>query len=678
MPDYRGPQVTPATREAAPRTPPGWFARNTELALSLAAGALTAIGWLARFEGAPRSVWLTLFLVAYLFGALDILRDIARDLRNNILRFNVDLLMLIAALGAAVIDAWAEGAFLLFLFSLGHALESYAMGRTRRAIEALRELAPDTAVVLRSTTTGTTEVRLPIEEVAHGDTVVIKAGERFSVDGEVAEGTSAVNQAAVTGESMPVDKQHGDPVFAGTVNGEGTLLVTVTAAVGDRTLDRVIRLVAEARSKRAPTQLLAQRFERIFVPIVLVTAVLLILVPPLMGFWSWDDAVYRAMTFLVGSSPCALALGTPSAILSGIAQGARNGVLIKGGAYLEGLGTIRVFAFDKTGTITKGEPEVTDVVPAAGISADELLSAAAAVESRSQHPLAKAVMREAARRGLNSESAVDVQNISGRGVQGVANGAVVQLGNRALYDVAGVSIPGELSETAARLQIAGRSIMIVRRVAYDSDNDPANDSNQDLDRASNEGVFLGVLGLADEPRPEVHRAFASLRRLGAEKLIMLTGDNEGVAHAIGDQFGFDQIHASLFPEAKARIVGELASTGTIAMTGDGVNDAPALAVASIGIAMGGAGTAAALETADMALMGDDLNRLPYAIELSRATRRIIAQNIMIAMSVIVFLIVASVTGWISIGIAVVMHEGSTLVVIMNALRLLAFRSTSLP
>lgn len=641
-------------RADAPSGAPTWYRRNRELAWSLTSGALLLAGWLVE-RRISQPGWMTtaFFVASYVFGARDNVGHFLADLRRGKFHFNIDLLMVVAAVGAATLGEWAEGALLLFLFSLGHALEHYALGRARNAISALAELAPSRATVVRTQDGVRQEVAVAIEEVKRGDHVVVKPAERIPVDGTVREGRSGVNQAPITGESVPVDKVPGDQVFAGSVNGEGALLVDVTVVVGDRTLDRVIKLVSEAQTQKAPTQQFTERFARVFVPLVLVGDALLIVVPPLLGLLSWPEAFARAMAVLVAASPCALALGTPAAVLAGIAQAARNGVLIKGGAHLEALGSIRALALDKTGTITLGEPSVTDVVPMAAVESDFLLAQAASVEQRSQHPLAKAVVRRASEKGLTVPAAGELTAVTARGVRAPVDGAIVEIGRALLFEDAGVVVPQPVKDAVKRLEDAGRSTMIVRRVA-------------------NAPEFLGVLGLADEPRANARDTLVALRRAGIERIIMLTGDNAGVGNAVGTAVGVDEVRAGLLPEDKVTSIKELAATGPVAMVGDGVNDAPALAHATVGIAMGGAGTAAALETADVALMGDDLSRLPFAIALSRQAKRVIRQNLFVSLGVIVALVVATVSGVASIGPAVIAHEGSTLVVIVNALRLLRF------
>lgn len=642
----------------APERPPrrGWYAQNRELAWSLASGGFLLGGWLAsRALPAASLIPIAAYVVAYLFGARDNVEHSLKDLRRGRLRFNIDLLMLVAAAGAAVLGEWFEGGLLLFLFSLGHALEHYALGRARNAIKALAELAPQVATIVR----GGREHQVSIDEVRPGDRVVVKPAERIAVDGTVREGRSAVNQAPITGESVPVDKAEGDPVYAASVNGEGALVIEVTAAVGDRTLDRVIKLVAEAETQKAPTQQFTDRFESRFVPIVLIGDLILIVLPPLLGVWPWGEAFYRAMAVLVAASPCALALGTPAAVLAGIAQAARQGVLIKGGAHLETLGMVRVLALDKTGTITKGEPAVTDLVPLDGTDETTLLSIAAAVERRSQHPLARAVIRAAEERSLVIPEAGALESVTGRGIRSTVDGRTVEAGRLLLFEDGKVTIPKTVRDAVGALESRGRTTIVVRR---------ASSASQPVD-----GEWLGVIGIADEARENVKDTLDRLRAAGIARIVMLTGDNAGVGNAVGSAVGIDDVRGGLLPEDKVSAVRELASQGLVAMVGDGVNDAPALANAAVGIAMGGAGTAAALETADVALMGDDLGRLPFAIGLSRKARAVIKQNLYVSLGVIALLLVATVTGLVGIGPAVLVHEGSTLVVIANALRLLRYR-----
>ena len=647
-----GPAPAPTSRPAAAPEiphPESWYSRNRELAWSLTSGVFLLIGWAGeQWLGLPPRAAIVLFLVSYAFGAWDLVRHAVEGIREGRFSFNIDLLMLLAAAGAAVLGEWAEGAFLLFLFSLAHALEHYALDRARNAIKALADLAPPLALVRKDGR----EIEVPVEQVATGDLVLVRPGDRIPVDGEVRAGVSAVNQAPVTGESVPVEKTTGDHVFAGTVNGDGALEVATTGAVGDRTLDRVIALVEEAQTQKAPTQRFVERFERVYVPAVIVATLAVIAIPTITGFWEWQTSFYRAMALLVAASPCALAIGTPSAVLTGIAQAARRGVLIKGGAYLENLGTLRALAFDKTGTLTIGRPEVTDVVPLDSATATEVLTVAAAVERTSQHPLAEAVVRKAEGENLSLPAAGDLQNVSGRGVRSSIDGESVEVGSLRLWEESGIAVPAAVTSAVATLQEAGRSVIVVRRGER----------------------WLGVLGVADQPRPGVQDVLTSLRQLGVRPLVMLTGDNQGVGNAIGREVGVDTVMADLLPEDKVTAVQALQRQyGEVAMVGDGVNDAPALAHATVGIAMGGAGTAVALETADVALMADDLGRLPFAVGLSRQARRIIRQNVAVSLLAIAILIATTITGFVGIGLAVLIHEGTTLVVVANALRLLGYK-----
>ena len=540
-------------------TDAGWYSRNRELAWSLIAGALLAAGWLLGRTDVSALVPIAFYIGSYIFGARDNVGHFLKDLGKGRFRFNIDLLMVVAAVGAAVLSEWLEGALLLFLFSLGHALEHYALGRARNAIAALAELAPTRAIVIRDEGGVRREAAVAIEEVRKGDRVVVKPAERIPVDGTVTEGRSGVNQAPITGESVPVDKTPGQPVFAGSVNGEGALVIEVTAAIGDRTLDRVVKLVAEAQTQKAPTQQFTDRFERIFVPLVLVADALLIVVPPLLGVWTWSESFYRAMALLVAASPCALALGTPAAVLAGIAQAARRGVLIKGGAHLEALGSIRVMALDKTGTITKGEPAVTDLLPAPGVSEEDLLRVTAAVERRSQHPLARAIMTAAEARRLVIPEAGEVQSVTARGVRAPVGDDTVEVGRLLMFEESGATVPDEIRASVVQLEQNGRSTMVTRRARAGA--------------AVSDG-WLGVIGIADEPRENARETLGRLREAGIQRIVMLTGDNAGVGNAVGRAVGVDEVRAGLLPEDKVTAIRELAAGGPIAMIGDGVNDAP--------------------------------------------------------------------------------------------------------
>jgi len=627
----------------------GWVRENWELALAILSGGLLVIGFGLSQLGAPALVPIAFYAFAYVAGGFDIARHALHAVRQ--LRFDVDVLMLLAALGAALLGDFAEGALLLFLFSLGHALEHFAMGRARNAIRALAQLAPKIARVARNGK----EIELAVEQVQRGDVVIVRAGERVPIDGTIVLGSSAIDQSPITGESVPLEKGVSDPVFAGSINGNGALEVSVTKLARDSTLARVTQMVEEAQVKKSPTQRLTERFETIFVPTVLGLDLLVLLAPPLLGLTSFADSFYRALTLLVAASPCALAIGTPAAILSAIAQAARNGVLVKGGAHLENLGALNAIAFDKTGTVTRGKPEVTDVISSQSSvvsSQNELLALAAAVESRSTHPLAQAVVRAAQARGLELPTVDAVEALTGRGMGAILNGATVLMGNLKLFDDERITVNDSIRQRVESLERGGKTTMVIARGS----------------------TILGIIALADTPRAEARAALARLRALGIRQTIMLTGDNERVAAAIARQVGVSDVRANLMPEDKVTAIRALiAQHGAVAMVGDGVNDAPALANATVGIAMGGAGTDVALESADIALMADDLSKLPFAIGLSRATRAVIRQNLALSLGVIALLIAASVTGFVGLGVAILFHEGSTLAVVGNALRLLAFR-----
>ena len=632
---------------ATPAFLPQWMQERWTMILVALAGLFLLIGWVGEaFFALPTTVALVFYLLAYLAGGFDVATHAVPSLFKG--KFDTDVLMLAAATGAAILGEWQEGAFLLFLFALGHAGEQYALDRARNAVNALGALMPQTAQVRR----GGQITELPIAHVQIGDVVVVRPGDRVPVDGTITSGASGVDQSPVTGESVPVQKNPGDEVFAGTVNQDAALDVEVSKLAQDNTLSRIMQLVAEAQSQQSPTQAFTQRFTAWFVPAVLVVTLLVIAVPPLLGWMPLRDSFYRAMLLLVAASPCALALGTPAAVLAGIAHAARNGVLIKGGVHLENLGALNVMAFDKTGTLTEGRFSVTDVQPFGGVSERELLQVAAAVEQQSNHPLAQSVVRAAQERKLELPVAEGLENIQGKGVRSRVGGEPVLIGTDALFANAGMVVPTSVTQAVDQLQANGRSTMIV----------------------SQGGRFLGVLGLADTLRHNAAATMASLRKLGVQHLVMLTGDNQQVAQQIAATVGLTDVRAELLPENKLTAIKALQQQyGAIAMTGDGVNDAPALASATVGIAMGGAGTAVALETADVALMGDDLGKLPFAVGLSRAARAIIRQNLAVSLGVIGLLLLTSVSGFMQLSWAVIFHEGSTLVVVINALRLLGYK-----
>jgi Cd2+/Zn2+-exporting ATPase len=643
----------------------GPFGERSELIFAILAGVLLASGWLIEWrEVGPGWLPTALYIAAYFFGGWFTAKEAFENLRER--RFAIDTLTLVAAIGAAALGKWAEGALLLFLFGIGHSLEQYAMGRARRAIEALAELAPDTATVRRD---GSTQ-SIPVGELQLGDVVIVRPNERLPADGVVVVGTTSVNQAPVTGESVPVDKRAADDakaalaafdrlgpefrVFAGTINGAGAIEVMVARRAEQSTMARVVKMVTEAQAQRSPTQQFTERFERIFVPSVLVLVAVLLFA----GFVidePFAATFYRAMAVLVAASPCALAISVPSAVLSGVARAARGGVLIKGGGALENLGSLTSIAFDKTGTLTEGKPKLTDAVAAPGATEDELLAVALAVEEQSDHPLASAVVAGARERladRIKPATVADVKSITGRGVSAQVDGQTVHIGKPVLFsELPDSALPAAVDEANKQLVANGRTTMVVRQGAR----------------------FLGVLGVMDTPRPVAGQVMAELRQLGIERLIMISGDNQQVAEAVAKTVGLTEAQGDLMPEQKVDAIKKLRQEhGKVAMVGDGVNDAPAMANATVGIAMGAAGSDVALETADVALMADDLAQLPFAVGLSRSSSRIIKQNLWVSLGVVVMLIPATIFG-LGIATAVLFHEGSTLIVVANALRLLAYK-----
>ncbi|CAN7765991.1 heavy metal translocating P-type ATPase [Pseudorhodoferax sp. LjRoot39] len=645
----------------------GLFGGNTEMVFALVCGALLGIGvafdkW---WDGAPGWLPLACFVAAYFFGGFYTLREAIENLKLR--RFEIDTLMLVAAAGAAALGSWAEGALLLFLFSLGHALEHYAMGRAKRAIEALAELAPDTATVRRDGQT----LDVPVEQLQVGDVVLVRPNERLPADGFVVVGTTSINQASVTGESMPVDKKPVDDAatararpeaidatsrtFAGTLNGASAIEIEVTRRSTDSTLARVVKMVSEAETRKSPTQRFTDKFERIFVPAVLALAFVLLFAWVVVDE-PFRDSFYRAMAVLVAASPCALAIATPSAVLSGIARAARSGVLIKGGAPLEDLGSLNAMAFDKTGTLTEGRPRITDIVPADGVSEQELLRVAVAVESLSDHPLAVAIARDGRERLGNAAvaQASGLENLIGRGVKAELGGEQVWIGKAEMFGTDGVPELGAFAKEAiVQLRENGRTTMVVRQGTRD----------------------LGAIGLLDTPRAGAREALDELRAIGITRMIMISGDHQKVAQAVASQVGLDEAWGDLMPEDKVDAIRKLREQTKVAMVGDGVNDAPAMANATVGVAMGAAGSDVALETADVALMADDLRQLPFAVGLSRHTRAVIRQNVFVSLGIVAVLVPATIMG-LGIGAAVAVHEGSTLLVVFNALRLLAYRGAS--
>ncbi len=638
---------------------------RAEIIFAVLAGLCLIAGWLGPKLGVlPEPIGFALLLSAYFFGGYFALREAIGNIAKG--QFQIDFLMLVAATGAAILGEWAEGAFLLFLFAIGHALENYAMTRARNAISALAALTPNEALVRRGTETET----VPIDQLIVGDVVVVRSNERLPADGFVVRGESAVDQAPITGESAPVDKRPvadrekaaqnidllkpDSRVFAGSINGSGSLDIQVTKLSTETTLARVVTMVSEAETRQSPTQSFTKKFERVFVPCVVALAVLTSLAFLVVDETA-SESFYRAMAVLVAASPCALAIATPSAILSGVARAARGGVLIKGGAPLESLGRLDAIAFDKTGTLTEGEPRLVDIVPYGEASEKTLLTVTAAVEALSDHPLAEAVVRDTETRlGSKPGGATDFNSITGRGVSALYEGEIVYVGKLALFgEIDGTPVPSQLIEIVNTLSTDGRTTMVVRHGER----------------------YLGAIGLMDTPRKAAKAVIARMRDIGVSRMMMISGDNQNVADAVAREVGLDQAFGDLMPDDKVAKIRSLQDGGGVAMVGDGVNDAPAMANATVGIAMGAAGSDVALETADIALMADDLETLPFAVGLSRKTTAIIRQNLWVSLGIVAFLIPATLFG-LGIGPAVLIHEGSTLIVVSNALRLLGYRESN--
>ncbi|WP_236980041.1 heavy metal translocating P-type ATPase [Membranihabitans maritimus] len=643
----------------------GIFGKNTELIFSIICGVLLGIGFgLSFIESVSSWISLSLYVGACFFGGYFTAKEAIQTVAKG--GFEIDFLMLVAAIGAAILGEWAEGALLLFLFSMGHALEHYAMNKARKSIAALADLAPKTALLKKN---GKIK-EVNIEELNIGDIIVVRPNSKISADGVVVDGESSVNQAPITGESVSVDKEpienpakdwsqeedvkDENRVFSGTINGNNTLEIKVIKEAKDSTLSRLVELVNEAQTQKSPTQRFTDKFEQYFVPSVLALVVLLNFTFLVIDE-TFSESFYRAMAVLVAASPCALAISTPSAVLSGVARAAKSGVLIKGGRPLEDLGVLTALAFDKTGTLTEGKPKLTQVITLSNVSEEELLKIAVAVENLSDHPLAKAVVRDGKER-LNGAQVPDAKNLEavlGKGIKASLGNKKVYIGNLELFVSLDEKKPEEdTKEKIKSLESDGNTTMLIRQ----------NDE------------YIGIIALMDTPRKEAKNTLDKLKKIGIKRMIMLTGDNQNVANKVAREIGITDAWGSLLPEEKVESIKELKEKESkVAMVGDGVNDAPAMANSTVGIAMGAAGSDVALETADIALMADKLETLPFAIGLSRKAKSIIKQNLWVSLGIVVILIPSTILGWANIGLAVLIHEGSTLVVVFNALRLLAYK-----
>ncbi|MCY4018781.1 MAG: heavy metal translocating P-type ATPase [Chloroflexi bacterium] len=603
--------------------------------VTLAAIALSMLG---ERTGAPEAAVMALNIVSYLAGGFFGAKTALESLREG--EIDVDLLMVLAALGAAVVGEWHEGAILLFLFSLSNVLQDYAIGRSRRAISSLFTLYPKEATVKR----GADIMRLKLEEIRVGDIVLIEPGERIPVDGIVLAGISAVDQSPITGESIPIDKSAGEFVYAGTLNKQGILDVRALKPAGETTLARIIKMVEEAQDSKAPTQRFLDRFEQAYAKAIILGIVLLILLPPLLGLSDFESNFYRAMVLMTVASPCALVISVPSAFISAIAAAARSGVLFKGGASLEQLARVQVVAFDKTGTLTEGQPQVTDIVVSPRFAETELVQVVASAEARSEHPLAKAIVAYASAANISLSETEDFVAVPGQGVRARLDGSDIRVGRISQLQE-NEAMPDRLAEARTRLEASGKTVIGVLR-----------------DR-----TWLGLIGLADQVRPASSPLVREMNRLGMVT-VMLTGDNQLVAESIGQQLGIDEIYAGLLPHEKAEIlVGLQQRYGPAAMIGDGINDAPALAAADVGIAMGGAGADVALESSDVVLMGDRIERLTEALRISDRAKHVVWQNIAFSLAVIAILIAGVFILELALPVGVLGHEGSTVIVVLNGL-----------
>ena len=609
----------------------------------LLSGALVGLGLaLEFFEIDGRAVVAT-YAAAIASGGFYSVRRALHAARS--LALDINVLMLVAVIGAMILGEWSEAASVVFLFALAQLLEARAMDRARGAIRALMDLTPAEAFV-RDTVAGGLR-RVSVDDIRVGDVVVVRPGDKIPLDGRVASGESHVNQAPVTGESLPMEKRAGDDVFAGTINGRGSLNIEVTRLRGDSTLAHIIEMVERAQAQRAPSQTFVERFARIYTPLVLVIAALIAVVPPLAGGGEWSVWVYRALVLLVISCPCALVISTPVSVVSALAAAARKGVLIKGGARLERLADVRCIAFDKTGTLTKGVLRVVDVTALDGVPAHRILQLAASLESHSEHPIGAAIVAHAREEGLSLEPVDRFQAIPGLGAEALVDGTPTIVGSHRLFEERGICVPA-IHATLDRLAAAGRTAVLV------GGSRP-----------------LGAIAVSDQPREAARDAVQMLRDQGIQHVALLTGDVEATARALSEHAGIDEVHAGLLPADKVTAVEALRSRyGSVAMVGDGVNDAPALAAADVGIAMGVAGTDAALETADVALMADELLKIPYALRLSRATVRNIRANIAFSIVLKAAFLVLAIAGVATLWMAVVADMGASLIVIANALRLL--------
>ena len=641
----------------------GIFGKKNELYFSILCGIFLLLGFvLQKTHVEPDWVSLMAYIISYFFGGYFIANEATKKISKG--GFDIDFLMIAAAIGAAYIGSWAEGALLLFLFSLGHALESYAMNKATKSIEALSDLSPKIALVKQDGKL----VETPIEQLKINDIIVVKPNTKIAADGVIIKGSSSVNQAPITGESMPVDKtaikdannladfkdlDKTHIVFTGTINGDSHIEVKVLKLSEDSTVARLVKMVSEVETQKSPTQRLTKKFEKVYVPIVLILVITLCFAYLIIDE-TFSESLYRAITVLVAASPCALAISTPSAVLSGIARAAQKGVLIKGGKALEDLGTISTIAFDKTGTLTEGKPKLTHVIPFKDFNETDFLQLVLEVESLSNHPLAKAISKDIKEQYQLDYlgKASNINAIQGKGIAAVYKNKKVFIGNTKLMTDEGIAVTDVIATKMNNLLKQGHTVMLV---AYNHN-------------------IAGLISVMDVPRETAVSTLKRLKEIGIKRMIMLTGDHQNVGDTIATQIGLTEAKGNLLPEDKVEAIKKLLQEDKkIAMVGDGVNDAPAMALSTVSVAMGAAGSDVALETADVALMSDKIEMLPFVIGLSRESKRIIKQNIFISLGVVAILVPVTILGLTNIGLAVLFHEGSTIVVVINALRLLRFR-----
>ncbi len=624
--------------------------KNPKVLTAFASGVLLLVGWLIGLTGAPALISTIIFIAAILIGGYYFGREAIEELIFE-RKIGIELLMMVAAVVASAMGALLEGAMLVFLYSISEAAEGYTEEKTRAAIKALMNLAPKVALVRRNGR----EQEIPVEELVVGDVFIVMPGQSMATDGEVLVGSSSVNQAPVTGESVPVEKQVGNPVFAGSINGEGALEIRATKTFADNTIARIITMVEEAQEKKGKSQRFIERFGARYSPIVLLVGILIALVPPLFFGAAWVTWITRATVFIVAAAPCALVISIPITLVASLGTGARNGVLIKGGVYVEELAKVKVVAMDKTGTLTRGEPEVTDIIlihqnpDQLANSKQEFLAAAAGIERRSGHPLAQAIVRYVEAQGIQPIELSEFRSMTGSGASARMDGRTIFVGSPDLFhSKLGVSLEHEWGDIN-HLQGEGKTVVLL----------------------GDEQAPWGMIAIRDNIRPNAQKAIDAIHAAGIDKVVMLTGDNERTAQAIAQELGIDEVYADLKPEDKAIKVRELTSRyGHVAMVGDGVNDAPALAEATVGVAMGAAGTDVALETADVALMADDLEKLAYGLRLAKRNQSVVNQNLALSAIVISVLIIGAVGGWFTLPIAVLAHEISEFVVIGSGLRML--------